>query len=118
MKVGDVIWYRSLSWEGSAYNQVEIVRETPRSWVVMNVKDAATSWMRSSDKHATKLPKSGEGWSVGSDLAAALQRWVATNRYKISQQVDRLYDGEKLLAIAQIVGYDILPTLGEQNEVK
>ncbi len=25
---------------------------------------------------------------------------------------------EKLLAIAQIVGYDILPTLGEQNEVE
>jgi hypothetical protein len=113
MKVGDVIWYRSLSWEGSAYNQVKIVRETSRSWVVMDVQYADIPWMHAGDRNATKLPKSGAGWSVGSDLSAALQRWVVTNRYKISQQVDRLYDGEKLLAIAQIVGYDILPTLGE-----
>jgi hypothetical protein len=118
MKVGDVIWYRSLSGGGSLYNQVEIVRETPRSWVVLGVEKAAVPWMRASDMYCTKLPKSGKGWIVGSDLAAALQQWAMTNRYNISQQVYATYDSEKLLDIAQIVGYDILPTPGEQNETK
>ena len=112
MKIGDVIWYRTLSWEGSPYDCVKVLRETSRSWIVVNIKDVDLDWKCANDRYCTKLPKSGKGWAVGSDLSVALQRWQAENRYKISKAVERLYDGEKLLAIAQIVGYDILPTLG------
>ncbi len=64
MKIGDVIWYRTLSWEGSSYDCVKILRETSRSWIVIDVEDVDVGWKCANDRYCTKLPKSGKGWAI------------------------------------------------------
>jgi hypothetical protein len=111
MKVGDTMWQRSTQYKGAAYQQVDIVAETSRSWVV--VSTTAAGWERSPhylNRFGTKLPKSMKGWETGTEHAAKLQAWAHSHYYAIARQVERTYpDADQLLVIAKLIGYDKLP---------
>jgi hypothetical protein len=107
MKIGDVIYY--IMDNGYSFQTKEIVGETSRSWVTLAV--GAPSWKKESprlERYATKLPKSGKGYRLGTKAEADLQSWALANRYEISRKVERLQDRKVLLAIARMVGYEKL----------
>lgn len=106
MKIGDVVWIKE---EYSyTYNKKEVVGETSRSWIVL--PPDALDWQRSElARYGKKLPKSGNGWTPGTEEDAKLHLWAQSNRWKIGSAVDGERDAKILLQIAVLIGYKDLP---------
>lgn len=107
IKVGDVLIYRSTEWPGSQYQTRKVVGETTRSWLIMSMHHADMWQHDNPERWAEKLPKTLKGYEIGTAEQAAKKLWASSNLSKIRQQLDWLYDADKIIAIAQVLGYPI-----------
>lgn len=115
MKIGDIIYFK---YEGNVlFRKVEILAETSRSWVCAPpstydwIKDAARRNDPRAVKHyeVTKLPKNGNGYTVGTTLEATTASWAMTYKHAVSRRVEYAMTPEQILQVAKAIGFTPLP---------
>jgi len=87
-----------------------VVAETSRSWIC--VPTSEDRWRDSEwyiKQFGKKLPKNGKGFVTATEAEAKINNWAFSERYKISDAVERCSDPNMLLTIARMVGYKQLP---------
>lgn len=118
-KIGDKIYYRKVTqhWQGQ-YTHSQVVAETPRSWIVLDVKSIwlpnPTEWQVA--HYGFKLPKALTGFQIGTKEIAERALWASEHHYRIRRQFEFCRDAETIIAVARVLNFT-LPE-GETNYAK
>jgi hypothetical protein len=101
--VGATIWYRK-EYGGRLFNQAVVAGETSRSWIVRRPDAPAY-------EKGIKLPKNGEGWTLGTERDAKLALWAVENQRNVTSLLEAvaMTNATLFAQVAKLIGYDKLP---------